>query len=143
MGVAFPGEAEAWIRAWREQLNGSAAYAEAAEGWGVGFNGSFLFVVEPDDGYDGEPVYQYVDLEDGTCLEARTVEDPDSVDWGFAYRGGYRDWKALIEGEVGAIQGLMQGRFELDGDRQKVLQYREAAVVMTENAGNVVTEFEY
>jgi putative sterol carrier protein len=143
MGIAFPGEAEAGIQEWREQLNDSAAYAGAAEGWGVGCNGSFLFVVEPDDRYDGEPVYQYVDLEDGTCLEARTVEDPDRVDWGFAYRGGYTDWKALIEGELGAIPGLMQGRFELDGDMQKVLQYRQAAMVMTENAANVDTEFEY
>lgn len=143
MGIKFPGEADAWIQEWREKLNASEAYAEAGQGWGQGFNGSFLFVVEPDDVYDGEPVYEYVELEDGECLSARVVDDPDAVDWGFAYRGGYSDWKAMIQGDVGPIEGLMDGRFDLDGDMQKVLQYSEAAMVMTENAANVDTEFEY
>ncbi|MFB6360090.1 MAG: SCP2 sterol-binding domain-containing protein [Halobacteriales archaeon] len=143
MGIAFPDEAHAWIRDWREQLNDSAEYAEAGQGWGQGFNGSFLFVIEADEEYDGEPAYQYVDLEDGQCLEARAIEDPDAVDWGFAYRAGYSDWKALIQGDVGPVRGLITGRFELDGDMQKVLQYREAAMVMAENAAEVDTEFVY
>jgi putative sterol carrier protein len=143
MAIALPSEADEWIREWRDQLNASEEYAQAGAGWGVGFNGSFLFDIQPGDAYDGDPVYLYVDLEDGECTEARRVEDPGDVDWGFAYRGDYADWKALIRGEVGAIDGMMGGKFELDGDMQKVLQYSDAAVVMTENAGKVDTEFEY
>jgi hypothetical protein len=37
----------------------------------------------------------------------------------------------------------MGGQFELDGDMQKVLQYSDAAVVMTENAATIDTDFEY
>lgn len=128
---------------WRDQLNDSAEYAEAGQGWGQGFDGSFLFVVEPDAAYDGEPVYQYVDLEDGKCHEARAVDDPEAVEWGFAYRAGYSDRKALIQCDVGPVRGLITGRFDLDGDRQKVLQYREAAMVMAENAAAVDTDFVY
>ena len=143
MAIELPSEADAWIREWREQLNASEEYSEAGAGWGEGFNGSFLFDIQPDDAYDGDPVYLYVDLEDGECTDARRVAGPGEVDWGFAYRGSYSDWKKLIHGEIGAIDGMMGGQFELDGDMQKVLQYSDAAVVMTENAGKVDTEFEY
>lgn len=143
MAHALPSEADEWIRAWADELNDSEAYAEAGEGWGIGFNGDFIFEIGPDDVYDGEPIYLFVGLEDGECTEAYRTDDPDAEDWGFAYRGTYSDWKGLIQGEVGAIDGLMDGKFELDGDMQKVLQYSQAAMVMTDNAGNVETEFEY
>jgi len=37
----------------------------------------------------------------------------------------------------------MSGSFDLDGDMQIVLQYSDAATVMTENASEIDTEFEY
>ncbi|WP_435346878.1 SCP2 sterol-binding domain-containing protein [Haloarchaeobius sp. HRN-SO-5] len=143
MAIALPSEADEWIRSWRDELNDSERYSEVGAGWGVGFDGSFLFVIEPDGTYDGESLHLYVDLEDGECTAARQVDGENEVDWGFAFRGGYADWKGLIHGEVDAIEGMMSGRFDLDGDMQKVLQYSNAAVVMTENAGAVDTEFEH
>lgn len=143
MAIELPGAADEWIEAWQAALNDDEEYAEAGQGWGLGFDGSFLFEIQPDDVYDGEAIYLYVDLEDGECLEARQVEDPDAIDWGFAYRGDYSTWKGLIQGEIGAIDGLMDGKFELDGDMQKVLQYSQAAIVMTENAAAIETDFEY
>ncbi|MCT9097324.1 SCP2 sterol-binding domain-containing protein [Haloarchaeobius sp. HME9146] len=143
MTIAMPSEAGAWIDAWQDKLNESEKYSEVGAGWGVGFNGSFLFVIEPDTLYDGEPVILYVDLEDGECTEAKQVDSEDDVDWGFAFRGSYSDWKELVHGDLDAIEGMMGGRFDLDGDMQKVLQYSNAAVVMTENASEIDTEFEY
>jgi putative sterol carrier protein len=143
MAIELPSEGDEWIRAWQDELNASEEYSEAGAGWGTDFNGSFLFEIQPDGTYDGDPIYLYVDLEDGECTEAREIADPDDADWGFAYRGSYEDWKALVHGEVGAIDGMMDGKFDLDGDMQKVLQYSDAAVVMTENASNIDTEFEY
>ena len=143
MAIALPSEADAWIEEWAEQLNDSEDYTEAGQGWGEGFNGDFLFEIQPDDVYHGDPVHLFVGLEDGECTKAYQTDDPTGEDWGFAYRGTYSDWKALIRGEIGAIDGLMDGKFDLDGDMQKVLQYSEAAVVMTENAGDVPTDFEY
>jgi putative sterol carrier protein len=65
------------------------------------------------------------------------------VESGFVYRGDYSDWVKLNEGEIGAIDGMMSGVFELEGDMQKVLQYSDAAVVMTENAGSIDTDYGY
>jgi putative sterol carrier protein len=143
MAITLPTDGQEWIDEWAVQLNESEAYSEAGQGWGVDFNGVFLFDIQPDDAYDGENLMFEIDVQDGTCHEARQVDDEDDVDWGFAYRGPYTNWKGMIQGEIGAIDGLMSGKFDLDGDMQKVLQYSDAATVMTENAAEIDTEFEY
>jgi putative sterol carrier protein len=143
MGIKLPSEADEWIAAWAEKLTESEEYSDVGEGWGVGFDGSFLFHIRPDDTYDGDDLYLYVDLEDGVASDPRVLDDEGEVGWGFAYRGDYGAWKALIHREIGAIDGLMDGKFDLDGDMQKVLQYSNAAVVMTEKAAEVDTDFEY
>lgn len=143
MALKLPSDAEEWVQEWRQNLNESEEYDDAGSGWGVGFNGDFLFEIRPDDVYDGDPFYLFLELEDGTCDHAELVDDPDDVDWGFAFRGDYSDWKRLFAGEIGAVQGMMEGLFDLDGDQQKVMQYSNAAVIMTETANQIDTEFEY
>ena len=90
-----------------------------------------------------EDHYFYVGLEDGECPEAREIDDPDSVDAGFVYRGDYADWVALNSGDIGSIDGMMSGVFDIEGDMQKVLQYSEAAVVMTETGRGLDTDYRY
>jgi hypothetical protein len=41
------------------------------------------------------------------------------------------------------MEGTMDGTFELDGDMQRVIQYSRAAVVMTELASDIDTEYEF
>ena len=38
---------------------------------------------------------------------------------------------------------MMSGEFDIEGDMQKMLQYSEAAVEMTETGRGIDTEFEY
>lgn len=140
MAIPFP--SDEWISEWRERLNDNEDYAEKGQGWGVDFNGDFVFHVRADDRLPDDR-YFFIGLEDGECTEAREIDDPDDVDAGFVYRGDYADWVALNQGEVGPIDGMMSGTFDIEGDMQKVLQYSQAAVVMTEAAGEVDTEFEY
>jgi putative sterol carrier protein len=143
MATKLPSEAEEWISQYEDKLNESEEYTEAGEGWGVGFNGAFIFEIQPDSTYDGDSINLFIDVEDGSCHEAYQTDDPDGEDWGFAFRGEYDAWKKLIDGEVDPVEGMMDGTFDLDGDMQKVLQYSEAAVVMTNLASDIDTEFEY
>ena len=138
--MATPFPSERWIQEWREQLNDDEEYAEAGEGWGVGFDGDFLFHVEADDDLP-EDRYFYVGLEDGECTAAREVDDPGAVDAGFVYRGAYGDWRALNSGDIGPIDGMMSGVFDIEGDMQKILRYSEAAVAMTETGRRIDTEY--
>ncbi|MXR52568.1 sterol carrier protein [Halovenus sp. WSH3] len=143
MTYKLPSEAEEWVAEYERKLNESDQYSHAGEGWGVGFNGDFLFEIQPDGSYDGEPVYMYLELQDGACLDAYVTEGPESEDYGFAFRGGYEQWKRLTAGEINPVEGMMDGTFDLDGDMQKVMQFSQAAIVMTETASEIDTEFEY
>lgn len=140
MGLPFP--SDQWIQQWEEQLDDNETYAETSDGWGVDFDGDFIFHLQADDRLP-EDRYFYIGLEDGDVFGCRKVDDPDAVDHGFVYRGAYSDWVRLTEGEVGAIDGLMSGVFDLDGDMQKVLQYSDAAVQMVETASEIETDYEY
>lgn len=140
MAIPFP--TDEWIEEWEQQLNDNEAYQETSEGWGVEFNGNFIFHLEADDRLP-EDRYFFIGLEDGDAFDCHEVDDPEDTDYGFIYRGSYSDWVRLTEGEVGAIDGLMSGVFELDGDMQKVLQYSDAAVNMVETASQIETDYQY
>ncbi len=140
MAIDFP--SEEWIKEWGVKLNENEEYAELGADWGVGFNGAFVFTVEEDELLD-ETLYYFVDLEGGKCKDSHQIDSPDDVNFGFEIRGPYANWKELAQGNIGAIDGLMSGKFELNGDMQKVMQYSDAAVTMVESATSIDTEFKY
>ncbi|MDZ7688050.1 MAG: SCP2 sterol-binding domain-containing protein [Halobacteriales archaeon] len=148
MTVDFP--SDDWIEAWKDRLNDNEEYAEAASDWGVGWNGDFVFTIEVDDDFveefpdmagDDNKIHYYIGLEGGKCTDAYRVEDLSEVDYGFEIIGPYDNWKKLAQGEIGAIDSLMSGKFELNGDMQKVMQYSDGAVTMVESATNIETDF--
>ncbi|MDY7081109.1 MAG: SCP2 sterol-binding domain-containing protein [Halobacteria archaeon] len=161
--LVFP--SEEWIAKYREKVNEDEEYAEASEGWGVDFNGDFLFTVtdmpideldedklpeelkEQLDKYvDGDTGYSLIGLEDGDCTRAELITDPDNYDYGFELKGPYENWKGLIRGEIDPIQGIMSGKFELNGDMQKVMQYNEGAqrlASVSSQVGGVFADEEY
>ncbi|CAI48779.1 SCP2 domain protein [Natronomonas pharaonis DSM 2160] len=143
MSIAFPSEGDEWIEMYGELLDDNDDYTEAGSGWGVGFNGDFVFIIEPDDAYDGDPLYFFLGLEDGSCTDAYQVADPDDEEYGFIFRGPYSNWKRLFQGELGPVDGMMSGEFDIEGDMQKILQYSQAAVEMTETGRDIDTDFEY
>jgi putative sterol carrier protein len=134
----FP--SEEWMKEYKERVDASESYAETGAGWGVDFNGDFLYVIEADDRLP-ETRYFFIGLEDGAATEAMEVDDPDEVDAGFVLRGAYSDWINLNNGDIGAVDGMMSGVFELEGDMQKVMQYTEAAVDLTDISSSIPTNY--
>jgi putative sterol carrier protein len=161
--VAFP--SQAWFDEYNDGINGHEEYNEKSSGWGVDFNGDFIFKMTDmpvdslaidampeelqnemdqyvsEDGADGHVGQAFVGLEDGECTGARLIESTDEVDEGFMLTGTYDNWVELIRGNIGAVDGMMSGKFELDGDMQKVLQYTDSATLLTEIAGSVDAHF--
>jgi len=90
---------------------------------------------------EGDTVYAYVDIHDGQCREVDVLGGLDERDHGFVLRGRYDNWKALVRGDANVIDQIMGGRMDVDGDMQKVLQYSDAAVTMTEVAAGTETRF--
>jgi len=140
-GIPFP--SEDWIETYQRHLNDNDAYAAAAEGWGVGFDGDFVFEIRPDEVYHGDPVCFHVCLEDGECLAVAMKRGVRSSEYGFAIRGEYSDWKRVLRGELSARSVATGGTFDVEGSKLKVLQYADAATEMIETATRVETTFEH
>jgi len=151
---------KAWLDEYRKMLNQSRDYKEAGKGWGVGWNGDFIFQIEnipvekiafesipPDVAKElreyivNGTVYSYIRLKDGECLEARPIKDPKEVEVGFIQKGPYENWKKITRGELDPTKALLTGKFKLQGDMAKVMRYSRAANIMAKIAANIKTKF--
>jgi len=133
--VKFP--SEEWVQEYAKKLNGNQAYKEAGKGW----EGDILFVVERDETFPHN-AYVYLDLYHGACRRAAYAESLDKIPKAvYAYKGPYSNWRRLIEGEIDPIQGLLNGKFRLDGSLMEIMKYIRAAKEMVNTATTVQTEF--
>lgn len=212
----FP--SEEWLAAYRTNLNESERYREESEGWGVDFEGDFVFEIRdlplevstlgefPDglteplredlqslsddrierliadappalreriDGREGDdrerllkalfatPIAEmpevvwpdlreelpadlenllgqleryvaddtvrvHLDLVDGECRSAEVIEPDAEPDPGFALRGPYVEWKALVEG-ADVMDKVLGEALHLDGSVTTIIGYADAA----------------
>jgi len=141
MAITLPEEPEAWIEAYRQRLNDNDEFASAANGWGVEFDGDFVFVIRPDGDYDGDTISFYVELCDGECLDTVVLDDPNDVAHGFRLSGPYGAWKQLLDGEIDVVEAVMNGIFDVQGNQLRAMRYQRALVEMGETATHVDTEF--
>lgn len=150
-----------WMNEYGKLINESDEYAEAGEGWGVDYNGDFVFIVEDfpiddisiedlpeniqeqvDEYVSDNIVYFYLGLKDGECTGTEVLESPDGKEHGFELSGSYENWKKLVKGELDVVEGMMGGDFELEGDMSKQMKYTKAANILGDLAGQVPdTEF--
>jgi putative sterol carrier protein len=132
--VKFP--SEEWAKLFMEQVNANKKYEDAAKTW----EGDFLFIVNPDPELK-EPATLYVDLWHGKCRNATLLKAGEEKKAAYVYSGPYGNWKKLINKQIDPIQGLLTGKFKLQGDMGKVLRAVRAAKELVETAGKVPTEF--
>ena len=159
--VAFP--TTDWLDEYVKRLNESKELAESGKGWGVGWNGDFIFQLDdlPVEKIDklpegdlkeymkgltekyvtGKTTYTYIQLKDGKCLGARVVKDPSEVQAGFKLSGPYECWKKLAKAETDATKLVLTGKMKLQGDMSKIMRYIKAAQIMGKIASEVPTEF--
>ena len=130
----FP--SEEWAKVFMDQLNTNKSYEEAAQTW----EGDFLFVIEPDAELKQRETI-YMDLWHGKCRGVALLKQGEEKKAAYVYSGPYGNWKKLINKQIDPIQGLLTGKFKLQGDMAKVLRAVRAAKELVETAGKVPTEF--
>ncbi|MHA2602395.1 MAG: SCP2 sterol-binding domain-containing protein [Candidatus Thorarchaeota archaeon SMTZ1-83] len=132
--LLFP--SEEWLAKYREILNASKAYEDAAHDW----EGDFVFEIEADETLD-ETVRFYMDLWHGKCRGAR-MAGPDEVAE-FTYSGPAKNWRLLFAKKIDPIKGLMQRKFRLGkgNDMGKIMRYTKAAAELVEATTKVPTRF--
>ena len=149
-----------WMEEYRKRLNQNKEYKEAGKGWGVGWNGDFIFQIEniPVDKISVKDLpadvakelkeyvingtsYSYIQLKDGECKGARPIKDPKEVQVGFIQKGPYENWKKMTRGEWDPTRALLERKFTLQGDMAKVMRYTRAANLMAKISATIKTEF--
>jgi len=110
-----------WCEEWKNALNNDPAVAETGKNWGVGFNGNWIFQIEPGGGLE-KTVYVYLEASAGKCTDAQILADPSSKDPGFFVIGSYSDFKPVVKGEKDFIEGVVKGIFKLKGDMAKIMR---------------------
>src|SRR5579884_274241 len=79
------------------------------------------------------------------CGECRKAMYSDSLEnlpkAAFTYRGPYSNWRKLIDKQIDPIQGILTGKFKLEGSMMKIMRYTKAAKEMVNTATLVQTEF--
>lgn len=135
--AVWPGEE--WMAEYRDLINQSAEYREAAHDWeGVVV---YHFQAEPDKGL-GEDVYGWFDLWHGECRDAKQVPAEDALKAEFVVSAPYSRWKQVIRKELEPMRAVMQGHLKLKGDLPKAVRYTKASMVLQDIATKVPgTEF--
>ncbi|MFX0006173.1 MAG: SCP2 sterol-binding domain-containing protein [Promethearchaeota archaeon] len=132
-----------WAEAYQKAINDNPNYKDAAGPEGFppdGWEGDFLFIVEPSGNLDHE-IRMFVGLYHGECTGARVLEKGEEVDTEYIYSGPYDAWVQVLKKELDPIRGLLAGKFKLKGDMAKVLRATRAAQELVVSTTMIDTEF--
>ncbi len=127
-----------WFVEFRERINGSAEYREAAADW----EGDIAFVIEaePDERVP-EDFWGRLDLWHGECREAGAVSPEEGERARYVIRAPYSRWREVLRGDLDPIKGMMQGKLKLRGDLSTIVRYVRAASELVNLTQAVPTTF--
>ncbi len=131
--VKFP--SDEWIKIFKDELNKSKAYKDAAKDW----EGDFLFVITPDEELKKQVTF-YVDLWHGKCRDAYISDASKTA--AFVFKGPYSNWKKVINKQIDPIRGLIRGMFTVDGDSKVIIDQSKAAQELVNTASRIPVIFE-
>ena len=126
-----------WLAEYVTKLNSNANYEDAARKW----EGAMTFVVQKD-GLFEKDAYLYMDLFHGKCRASQfsyTIGDLPPAQ--YKYIGPFTNWKRLINKEIDPIQGILTGKFKLEGSMMTIMRFTRAAKEMVATTTHVQTEF--
>lgn len=137
--MTFPFPSDDWIAAYGHAINASDAYREVSTEW---THGPVALVVnaQPHLGIP-DPVGIWLDLERGTCRDARSVSQTEAGAAPFVLTADYVHWKHIIRRELGPIAGIMQRKVTLQGSLAIVVRFVRSAEALVDVATRVPTIF--
>jgi len=134
MTLRFP--SDEWIKELSSKLNEGEAYEKSARDW----EGDFVFVVEPDDAYQGT-AYLFLGLYHGKSPDAAMIASEDARQAEFVLRAPFSNWRRVIEGKLDPIQGMMTRKLKVEGNMMKIMRYPKAAKEIVSCCALIPTDF--
>ena len=132
----FP--SDEWLHIFRERINASSEYREAALTWEGDIG--FVFEAEPDKRVPVD-LWAWLDLWHGECRDARMVGPEEGEKAPYVIRAPYTRWKDVLMGDLDPVKGMMQGKLKVQGDLPTIVRYVRAANELVHLTGSVPTEF--
>lgn len=118
----------AWASAWRDRLNASPLYREAAAEWE---GDVVLAVADP----AGETRAVYLDLVRGECRAARTASEEDRDQARYLVEGTAQSWHRVLTGRTSLVMAVLTGALRLTrGTLAELLPYARAAQALVTSA---------
>jgi putative sterol carrier protein len=128
-----------WITAYGQAINASATYREVSREWTHGVV-ALVISAQPDRGLS-QPVGLWLDLDRGTCRDARLVTHDEADGAPFVLTADYARWKQIIRRELGPIAGIMQRKIALKGSLPIIVRFVKSAEALVDVATTVPTKF--
>ena len=135
MSIKFP--SDEWIKAVKDEVNHSSAYAEVAQTW----EGAINFTIDDVPDSTGQPTAMWVDLWHGQCRAAKIVDPAQPISAAYTIHAPLANWKKVINKQIGPIQAMVSGQLKVKGNMVTLLKYTKAAQELVECATRVPTEF--
>ena len=127
-----------WMTIYRERINASGDYREAAATWEGDV--AFVFEAEPDRGVP-EDLWAVLDLWHGECRNGRMVDAEEGGRSAYVIRAPYSRWKEVLHGDLDPVKGMMQGKLKVQGDLATIVRYVRAANELVHLTSEVPTTF--
>jgi putative sterol carrier protein len=127
-----------WASAFRDEINRSQVYRQAAKGWK--WTVGLVVEAEPDKGFP-EAKGIVMDLHEGEAREIRIGEAAEAARCDFVITAPYSRWKQVATKELDATRGMLQGKLKLKGDLPTIVRYTKASQEMTECTTRVPVEW--
>jgi putative sterol carrier protein len=127
-----------WLDTYEKVVQGDAAYRQAAKAW----EGSVVLhiLAKPEVGLDND-LFLFMDLWHGDCRSMRLVPKEIGEAADFVITGEYEKWKLVMEEELDPLKGIMQGKFNLQGDLTTILRAAQSAGRLATLVGTLDMKF--
>jgi putative sterol carrier protein len=132
----FP--SDEWLKRYRDLINGSQEYGEAAEDWEGDV--AFFLEAEPDRGVP-EDLVAWLDLRHGECRGARMITADEGERSAYGIRAPYSRWREVVQGDLEPVKAMVQGKLKLRGDLANIVRHVRAAKELVYLTTLVPTEF--
>jgi putative sterol carrier protein len=127
--VAYDAYSPEWAEAFKNEINKSPVYRQAAANW-EGTVG-LVILAEPDKNVP-EDMGIFLDLWHGEARDVRITSRPEAEAAQFVITGSYSRWKKVAKNEMDATKGIMLGQLKLRGDFPTLVRYTKASQELTE-----------
>jgi putative sterol carrier protein len=128
-GVVYDAYSPEWAQAFKDEINKSPVYKQAAAGW----EGTVGLVVlaEPDKNVP-EDMGIFLDLWHGEARDVGIVSRAEAEKAAFVITGSYSRWKKVATKQLDATKGIMLGQLKLRGNFPTIVRYTKASQELTE-----------